>query len=202
MRHALLAWSAAVLAGVCLLAFFLVARCLRREKSKSWRVALFALRTLALAGLLLLWLQPALQLQKVINFKTHLLCLIDSSRSMTLPVEAGGVSRSTQTAQFFKDNADWLAAASEKHRLHFYRFDEKPVPTTPDALEKPGFADGERSDIAASLEEALRDYQPGEVAGVLLFSDGVQVTDSPASAESGEALYKRLAEQKIGRAHV
>jgi len=72
--------AAFVLCVLCLLALYLSARNLRREKSKSWRIALFTLRTVTLAGLLLLWLQPALQLQKVINFKTHLLCLIDSSR--------------------------------------------------------------------------------------------------------------------------
>jgi len=191
------ALAATVLVCICLLALYLFARNLRREKSKRWRIMLFGLRTLALAGLLLLWLQPAVQLQKVINFKTHLLCLIDSSRSMMLPVEPGGISRIEQTAAFFKENSEWLAAASERHRLHFYRFDEKPAAVSLEALKKTDFADGERSDIVASLQDALSNYQPGEVAGVLLFSDGVQVTDSAVSQEESEALFKRMAEQKL-----
>ncbi len=189
--------AAFVLCVLCLLALYLSARNLRREKSKSWRIALFTLRTVTLAGLLLLWLQPALQLQKVINFKTHLLCLIDSSRSMTLPVEPGGISRIEQTAAFFSNNSEKLAALSERHRLHFYRFDEKTASSSIEAVSRPGFADGERSDIPAALEEVLHDYQPGEVAGVLLFSDGVQVTDSPQSAGVEEALFKRMAEEKL-----
>ncbi len=181
---------------VVLFALYMFSRNLRREKSRGWKIFMYGLRSALLLGLILLWLQPAVQLQKLLNFKSHLPILIDRSHSMALPEEVDGRMRYDAVREFLKDNRDWLASLAEKHHLHFYSFDEKPLLTSLENLEKGEAPEGEYSDISGSLESVLADYNSGEVAGALLFSDGVEIKPGSSDADSS-ALWRRLAEQKL-----
>ena len=84
-------WSAWVMVGVALLAVGVVALAWHNGRSlrPSRRRALLALRVATVLILGALFLQPGVRLEHVTRVRNHVVMLVDSSRSMSLPGEDG-----------------------------------------------------------------------------------------------------------------
>ena len=154
---------------------------LKRLPSKGWRALLFAMRMLFLIGLLLLWLRPAVQLQKVIVKKTNVAVLSDRSLSMSLPSGVEGLSRAEEVGEFFLSNQAWIGELAKRHHLHAYGFDGaiRSMPLT--NLSDPSKPNGANTSIPGALALVLDNFREGELAAALLFSDGVN--NPPDAAE-------------------
>jgi len=169
---------------------------LRRLNHRGYGVLLYGLRVLFLAGLVLLWLQPAIQLQKVLFKKNHVLILADKSLSMSLSASQDKKTRADQLKQFFTDNEDSIKQLAEKHHLHSFTFDESSRSLPFNKMKEMKNIDGEYTDLVNSIEKSLDGFSKGDVAGVLLFSDGVSNTPV-GSHKNLEDLLKRLNDENI-----
>ncbi len=170
-RPALWEWALMALLAVVLPVFFV--KNLQRLSSVRWRAILLALRLLFLLGLILLWLRPAVQLQKVLYKKSDLPVLVDGSRSMSMG-EPGGRTRAEQAADFFRENDSAFKRLSKHYNLHAFFFDADARGAALDDLKAPGRADGEFTALGHALSESVRPFREGDVSGVILVSDGVE----------------------------
>lgn len=155
--------------------------------------ALLVLRCLAVAMLVSLLFKPAISIPPPqAGQKPFLPILADRSGSMATADYTGVPNRYTQAVQS-------LLSQSERINAHFtpaWRHFATSVQTVsgPDELAglKPAGAGTDSTNIAAGLRQVAGDYRQGELAGILLLSDGVHTTaDSVPEAvtEAGVPIY-------------
>lgn len=156
------------------LGLFLTWRGLRREKRLRVRIALGALRLLTLFAVLVLWLEPAVQLQKRLDKKSQVALLVDRSRSMSLPGGLGAATRFDLARDFLtRENAAFKALAT-RYTLRSFAFDSGLIPLGLDALKDPKTRpEGEFSSLYGALKTVQESVPAGELAGVIVISDGV-----------------------------
>lgn len=182
-------WPLSTYAGVVLLIGLLVAIALGYPGSGSPRrkrdtAGLWALRTLLLALLLFVLLDPRLVVETDDPVRGHVTVLIDDSLSMRIR-DLDGAARSEFVADAFTPGAGSLAAALER------RFDTRYLKFsgTVETLE-PGETlafSGARSDLARALQWAARAPDASALAAVVLVTDGA-VEDTGALDEAALAL--------------
>lgn len=187
-------WLALLLVGLgLLLLFWLSLRNLSRLRHRGWKLTLFGLRGLFALLLVLLWLEPAIQLQQILYKKSNVIFLVDESRSMSLAAAKDGQSRAGQVTEFFSANSGWLSALAERHHLHAFHFGAEPASVPLGRLEEPYTPDKPDTAIANAILKTLAAFNPEEVSGIVLLSDGVENPPdafSPTLPEAAEALKK------------
>lgn len=169
---------------------------LKRLNNKVYAAFLYSLRVIFFLGLLILWLQPAIQLQKVLFKKSHVILLADKSKSMSLSSSGKNTTRDDLVKKFFKDNENVLKEMSDKYHLHVFNFSDTAQSVPFSKMTEIQRPDGEFSDIASSIEKTLENFNKGDVAGIMVFSDGVINTQGNADTNI-EELAKRLKEENI-----
>lgn len=162
-------WSGGLLAlvGLVVLGVLGLAWHNARALPARRRRVLLALRALAVAVLLVVFLQPGVRLENVTRVRNHVAVLIDTSRSMDLP-GAGGTRLDDVKARLAAD-ADTLAAWRADHQIDWYSLAEHARPAAdPMALE----AQGDATRLVAGLEDLAARFRPEELAAVVVISDG------------------------------
>ena len=138
----------------------------RRERRKSVLLTLLFTRLLAVAAVLTLMLQPAVQLRSVTRLPNHLAVLVDSSASMGIRAREGGPSRLTRAQALLKSSQAQLEKWRRRHLVDLYSFGQ--------GLR--AWKGGAATDKATRILEALTDLQRRtprkDLAGVILISDG------------------------------
>ena len=173
LRHPTAAEGALVLLAV-LAGLYLTWRALRRETRPAWRWALWALRLTTLTLVLGLWLEPAIELQKRLAKKSQVALLLDRSRSMSLPGGVGLATRFDLGRDFLTREEPALKALAQRHTLRSFAFDATLTPLGFDALKDPkARPEGEFSSLYGALKAVQESIPAGELAGVILVSDGV-----------------------------
>ncbi len=169
-RPAMIEWVLAVLVAVAFVVLSWMS--MRRLAVRPLRWTLLGLRILFLLGIVALWWQPAIQLQKVVYKKSHAAVVADQSRSMSLKA-GNGRTRAESLRNWFDENANIVTGLKERHHLRAFRFDEVPhaVPVADLAEKAPDR--GRFTNLADALEGALEGVNEDETAGMWLFSDGV-----------------------------
>lgn len=142
-----------------------------RRQRPAVRLLLVGLRVLAVAAVVLVALQPALQLRSVTRVPNHVALLVDASRSMALREGPATLPRRERAAALWARSSARLAAWRREHRLDAWTFDGELAPAGP--LDRPQRADGAATRIGAALEQLRRRYPAGALAAVLLVSDGI-----------------------------
>jgi hypothetical protein len=128
---------------------------------------LLVLRLAALAGILLLLLQPCREERvPVPPREKSVLFALDTSASMREPHRSG--SSRLDAARADLDAAGVLDANDGRHR--FWTFSAKAAPTSPDAL-RLAQATGDTTRMHASVASLLREA-PADPAGLFILSDG------------------------------
>jgi uncharacterized membrane protein len=166
-------WAVALAVLAVLVAVALAWRGLRDEPRPGRRAALLALR--ALTGLLavFLLLEPALQLLQTARVRHRFAILVDTSRSMRFPLEAGGPTREAALAGFVADHRTELARLGERVDLEWQAFGGDQRPTDVAAVVKGLPATGATTDLLAALQAAAAGSGASrKLAGALLLSDG------------------------------
>ncbi len=142
--------------------------------------ALLVLR--GLAGLLVcgFLLEPALERRAVRRIKNRVAIVLDRSRSMSLPAQAGPpqISRHAALQAFMTASEAALKKLGEHHLLDFYDL-QGPLAATA-AVQAPP-PTGDTSDLLRALEQVTSSDSGRPLAGIVLISDGAD------NAELGDA---------------
>jgi len=152
--------------GVAAVATYTLARGRARRTD---RVVMAGLRVLLLGVLLFCLLQPSLILSTVVPQQNFVGVLVDDSRSMGIPDEAGR-PRSDFVAQAFSpEESDLLRQLSDRFTLRFFRFSSDAV-----RMDGPGELtyDGTHTDLGAALDGAREELAGLPLAGLVLITDG------------------------------
>ena len=142
------------------------------------RNALLILRVGLVACLALLLFNPvARTASPAAKDKPAFFILLDASRSMNTPDGADSASRWQAAKRLALENRALLDSLAERYAVRFAAFDRRFRPAAPVSLQKIGVPDGDGTDIAGALEQALA--LAGGAAesnaprgGILLVSDG------------------------------
>ena len=164
-------WPLATLVLAALAVAAVVAFSYRRPSGRAGsmdRGVMAALRTAALAVLVLCLLQPTLVLRAVVPQRNFVGVLIDDSNSMTLPGEDGR-PRSAFVADQLGLEDDLITALSERFAVRIFSFSS----TTGRVSDPSGltFA-GTRTDIASALDRVREDLSAVPLSGIVVVSDG------------------------------
>ena len=147
---------------------------LKRPISNRLKTLLISLRILAISVLLFCLLEPVLVEKTDITPPMNLPILTDTSRSMELQdVEFNGEPLSRLTLAnhlLFDSSSQFLPNLNKRFETHLYRFDEQSqqIPGQLNPLE----IRGNLTDIAASIQTAVREWRGQQTAGVVLITDG------------------------------
>ncbi len=147
---------------------------------RSWpkRGFLFGLRLLAFTLLILLLLQPKLQFHQSETQKNSIAVLLDNSKSMsiqTLPAEEPRIEAVRKT---LAANRSHLDALKTDFNVDHYLISDR-VEAWPEAADFAGYHPrAANTDFSRVLAELKKQYQEKSLKGLLLFSDGADLTQA------------------------
>ncbi len=161
---------------------------LNRVGSWSRKLLLFVLRSAAFALLLLILLKPELEFRKSQSLKNSIAILLDNSKSLSIKTDES--PRIDLVKKALKANASYLENLEKDFNVDYYFFS--------DDIEKVGagaVANLYRpyrpfTDLTRVFDELAGRYPGPSLQGVLLFSDGADLTQE--SGEISRSLVERL----------
>ncbi|HET7754573.1 MAG TPA: glutamine amidotransferase [Anaeromyxobacteraceae bacterium] len=165
-------WALVLLGAVALASVLLAWRGLRTETRPRRRAVLVGLRAGSAVLAILLLLEPALQVVQTARVKNRLAVLVDVSRSMAFPTEAGGPSRASAAAEFIRDNRAALERLGDRVTLEWYAFSGDVTASDPATLGRAARADGATTDLLGALSSVAQGGSGRRLAGALIVSDG------------------------------
>ena len=162
----------AILAGLLLvivsgaLCWRTSARCRMRR-----RIVLTVLRTIAVAGLAVLALNPGRWRQETISVESEWALLVDRSRSM----EVADVNGASRLKEALRTAGDVARAAGRSTRMRLVAFADRDEAITPESLATLGTA-GDATDLIGAGRSVLQRARSGgrRLSGMLILSDGRQ----------------------------
>ena len=157
-----------VLVGVVTIALAVLSWTNTSALPKRRRFSLFALRLTTLFLLFGLFLQPGVRLEDRNIVRNHVAVFIDNSRSMILPGQAED-SRLEQLKAFISKSQPLFKDWAEQHQIDFYTFGRYvSAIDTPSKVR----AIGDGTDLTNAVIEVGNRYNEGDLAAVILVSDG------------------------------
>jgi hypothetical protein len=156
-----------------------------RERRPWRRGLLVGLRSGAALACLVVFLQPALELRHVTREPNHVAILVDDSRSMALREQKGGPTRAERAAEIIAGSEAAFAAWRKQHVLDFYAFSDGLEPSSLAAARDslPPSADATR--LREALATLRGRYDEGDLAGVIVISDGIATGRFGEGADDG-----------------
>lgn len=147
----------------------------------KWRIAtLWCLRALALAGFVVVLALPQKRHEEVTVLRPQLAVLVDTSESMSDPVDEQQPRRAEKVQEFFKSPT--MTAARKDFDVRVFTFDQQLVETGDD-LGKAGFK-GDRSNLLGALRQVEDRFRGQPLAGILVLSDGLDTVAGSKAIES------------------
>ncbi len=165
----------AALAGLLVAVLLLVAPW-SRQAARGRRWTLLGLRATVIGLLLIAMLRPYYRSTQSRPQESTLLVLLDRSRSMGVEDSTDGASRWKDLTRAVEQSGSEWQRLRERFQVEAFGFAEK-LDAAPFDLAKTDRSpppQGQQTDIAGSLSEALRRQAGKRMAGVLLLSDGAQ----------------------------
>ncbi len=164
-------------------------------KLDSWpRIGLAALRVALISLLAFILMRPALVVSSVIPKANYVAVVADDSRSMQLLDEAGQ-TRNQAIKTLLNTQGQFAKGLEEKFKTNFFRFASE---TTKLTDQNQLTAEGISTDIAGSLQQAVKDSSGNSLAAVVLVSDGGANTPRDIAASLRELRAKNLPVYTIG----
>ncbi|MCP4445745.1 MAG: hypothetical protein GY811_10450 [Myxococcales bacterium] len=183
------AFVLALVAAVLTLALTTVST---RSTHHPWRWSLIGgMRASALAVVLVLFLQPAVELRQVAREPNHIAILVDDSASMELADRKDEASRRQLLERLFDSSADAIADWERSHIIDYYTFSDELLHTDLERIGKTE-ATGTATLLRQGLENVRKRYKDDELAGVVVVSDGVATGDL---AEIGGGEFRDFAKE-------
>ena len=177
-------WLISITLGLiipCALWFFWTS--LRRIGSKPKKVFLLFLRIMTFAFLLIVLLRPELEFKKNHSLRNYIAVLLDNSKSLsikTFPKEISRVDFIKNTLEF---NKKYLEQLNSKFIVDTYFVSDEIQKTN---LNLRNYQSNRPfTDFSGVLEELGSNYENKSLQGVLLFSDGADLTEGPKEISEG-----------------
>ena len=149
-------------------------------RSKGRIAVLWTLRLAALAGLVLVLLLPQRRHEEVTVLRPQLAVVVDTSESMTDPVDEQQPRRAERVKEFFQSPT--MAAARQNFDVRVLTFDQQLVEANQDVG---GLSyKGDRSNLLGALRQVEERFRGQPLAAMLVLSDGL---DTVAGAKALEA---------------
>ncbi|MBI1925583.1 VWA domain-containing protein, partial [Candidatus Poribacteria bacterium] len=158
--------------------------------NRRFRGFLIFLRSVALCGLAFCLLKPFVTIYQTRPDDSYLLLLVDQSKSMQIADSANKESRLNRVNRLlFQPEGGLIQKLNAKFKIRLFAFDANVKRIGPSEITQ---ANGENTNIPASLNEALEDLKGVPLSGAVIFSDGAD--------QSGEDITKlafRLRDRKL-----
>ena len=177
----LVALAAAVVLGLTVWSY-------RRQPRLGVRLGLTLARLLSVAAVVLLVLQPAVQLRNVTRLPNHVAVLVDLSRSMAVREQKDGATRLERTRALLRASKERIRGWRTGRVVSMLSFgaDLKPLPVQRELL-----ATEPATRVQKALSELARQYRGKDLAAAVLISDGID-NGRLAGAKLSEASQKFL----------
>ncbi len=192
----------AVVAAVVAVA--LTAWSYRRQPRRGVALLLVALRAVSVTALLLLVLQPALQMRNVTRVPNHVAVLLDLSRSMAIREDERGPTRDERQRAVLRASTRTIDRWRRERQVDLYSFGAALRPLAqPEAAAAP---EEPATNVQAALADLRQRYRGRDLAAVVLLSDGIDNGRfgtgplSPASRRFLERLQAPVHTVWVGRA--
>ncbi|MEW6358224.1 MAG: glutamine amidotransferase [Planctomycetota bacterium] len=181
--------SAIAVAALVILSMLFFYRRIAATVPRQCLVQLLALRTAAMAALLLCLFQPVLSYQRKLVTKPTLICLVDTSRSMSVRDFPNLPDRLERVKKAVLRGDGLAEKLARNFDLVWYSFADVAAPIAwPEGMEKCQ-PTGEATNLAAAVKVALGARDKTAIAGVIPFSDGID--------NSGADVVERLSEEGL-----
>ena len=169
-------WAALLLTAVLIGVMALFYRRAAGRVSRRYLVMLMILRCVAVFALLLCLFRPSIRYRRGVLTRPTLLVMTDTSKSMSVHDFAGQPSRFERVRELLVKKHGAAQSLEEGFAVHWYTFSSRARP-----LEKRGdiadlAADGEATDLVASVKDALGKGTSADLGGVILLTDGINTT--------------------------
>jgi len=157
--------------GVAVTAMALAAWSVRRQRGWGIRAVLFGLRTLAVLAVLVVVLQPAVQLRNVTLIPNHVVVLVDRSRSMAVREQRKGPTRLQRTVTVLSRSKGTIKRWRRHRAVDLYSFGGavRPIRGELGLVQATEPVTRTRS----ALVRVRQLYKGKDLAGVVLLSDGI-----------------------------
>lgn len=163
----MLALAITALAAAVWLSF----RGFRTEPAGGRRMALLAFRVAAALLVLVLLLEPGIELRAESRVRARVALLFDTSRSMKFPASPAGPTRAEELKRWALQHQADMAQLASRFQVDVYGFDRELQPADPGRL--PADPQGASTDILGALLAAASGGTGGRpLAGLFLASDG------------------------------
>ena len=163
----MLALAVTALAGAVWLSF----RGFRTEPAGGRRIALLAFRLMAALLILVLLLEPGIELRAESRVRARVALLFDTSRSMKFPGSPSGPTRAEELKRWATQHQADMAQLASRFQVDVYGFDKDLQPSDPSRL--PSDPQGPSTDILGALVAAASGGTGGRpLAGLFVASDG------------------------------
>ncbi|MEI6083415.1 MAG: glutamine amidotransferase [Verrucomicrobiota bacterium] len=147
----------------------------------KWRIAtLWSLRAVALLGFLTVLALPQKRHEEVTGLRPQLAVLVDTSESMSDPVDELQPRRAEKVQEFFKSPT--LTQARKDFDVRVFTFDQQLTETGDDVSKFS--AKGDRSNLLGALRQVEDRFRGQPLAGVLVLSDGLDTVAGSKALES------------------
>ena len=152
-------------------AVWLSFRGFRTEPAGARRISLLAFRMAAALLVLVLLLEPGIELRAESRVRARVALLFDTSRSMKFPASPGGPSRAEELRRWAAQHQGDLGTLGSRFQVDVYGFDKELQPAEVGRL--PSDPQGPSTDILAALTAAASGGSGGRpLAGFFVASDG------------------------------
>ncbi len=165
-------------------AVWLSFRGFRTEPAGVRRITLLAFRVAAALLLLVLLLEPGIELRAESRVRARVALLFDTSRSMRFPASAGGPSRAEELRRWAAQHQGDLATLASRFQVDVYGFDKELQPAEVGRL--PADPQGPSTDILGALTAAASSGSGGRpLAGLFVASDGADNAELSQGVSQG-----------------
>ena len=177
---------------LALFALFFSWNSLRGLPSLRHRLQILSLRLVAVTAIVLMILEPQLEMEEMARVKNAVAVLLDYSRSMSL--QDNGESRLEAVRKFLTGNANFLRSLEEDFEVNYFTFSDRLEETGKGVMGETKTPEGVATDLSTVLRELRRRYQDKPTSGFLLFSDGADTSHlaKPERLEELEVMARNL----------
>lgn len=192
------AWILLVLLGVAAALIVWFYRKASALVGRGLAVTLTVLRSVAVALLFIVLLEPILALSRTVSERPIVAVLIDASRSMSIRDGTGGVERGEEAVSLLNEVVLPRVARDADVVAYAFAGGVKELPTGRLSVEgAPGF-DGEVTDLGQALEALEQQFSGRNLSAVVLATDGAN-NRGPSPYDAGLSLGVRVFTLGVGR---
>lgn len=149
---------------------------LSRLLSTRKKILLFSLRITALVLLLLVTLQPRIELKHVLPQRNAVAVLIDDSKSLGVKTFPDGLPRMQLIRDAIEQSGDFFDRLKQTHQVDYYFFSDRLTPVSREKIVSGYRPRGLNTDFPGVFTELQKRYEGKSLQGVVLLSDGADLS--------------------------